>query len=36
MSGSDKANENKEKNVKKGRLSDALRRNLQRRKVQPN
>lgn len=33
MSGSDKANENKEKNVKKSRLSDALRRNLQRRKV---
>ncbi len=33
MSGSDKADENKEGNVKKSRLSDALRRNLQRRKV---
>ncbi len=33
MSGSDKADENKEKNMKKNRLSDALRRNLQRRKV---
>lgn len=33
MPGSDKADENKEKNVKKTRLSDALRRNLQRRKI---
>lgn len=33
MSGSGKANENKEKNVNKSRLSDALRKNLQRRKV---
>ena len=33
MPGSDKADDNKEKNVQKTRLSDALRKNLQRRKI---
>lgn len=33
MPGSDKADENKEKNIKKTNLSDALRKNLQRRKI---